>query len=276
MTLKKNTVKLMDGMKNKIKELADAAELIKNGSILAIGGLLLQRTPSAFARELARQEKKDLNVIKTAANYDFDLLCFAGCVKEVKAGFVSFEAEFGLAQNFRKSVESGRVKFNENSCYTVISSLRAAAFGVPFMPVANLGESYLVNKFKKVQNPYGSEDVLAVPAVYPDWAILHVQKADEDGNSIIYGPLFEDLIMFRAARRVIITTENLVSSEEIEKEIDAAVINGIKVEAVVEIPNGAKPASCYPYYDYDPINLSTYLNLKSPDELNNYLESNQP
>jgi len=263
-------------MESKVTDLKSAAQLVEDGSTLALGGLLLQRIPSAFIRELARQSIKKLKVIKTAGNYDFDLLCFADCVSEVAAGFVSFEAEFGLAPNFRKLVESEKIIFNENSCYTVISSLRAAAFGVPFMPVANLGESYLINKFKKVQNPYGSESVLAVPAVYPDWAILHVQKADEDGNSIIYGPLFEDLIMFKAARRVIITTENLVSSEEIEKEIDAAVINGIKVEAVVEIPNGAKPAACYPYYDYDPDNVKTYLNLKSPAELINYLESNQP
>lgn len=263
-------------MYSKETDIESAARLIENGSTLALGGLLLQRTPSAFVRELARQSKKNLKAIKTAGSYDFDLLCFADCVREVAAGFVSFEAEFGLAPNFRKSVESEKVIFNENSCYTVISSLRAAAYGVPFMPVANLGESYLVNKFRNVQNPYGTESVLTVPAVYPDWAILHVQKADEDGNAIIYGPLFEDLIMFRAARRVIITTENLVSPEEITKEIDLAVINGIKVAAVVEIPEGAKPASCYPYYDYDHENVKAYLSLNNNDELTEYLEKNKP
>lgn len=263
-------------MKGKIKSLKQAATLIENGSTLALGGLLLQRIPSALIRELARQSRRDLKVIKTAGNYDFDLLCFAGCVSEVTAGFVSFEAEFGLARNFRKSVESQKVIFNENSCYTVISSLRAAAFGVPFMPVGDLGESYLVRKFNRLQNPYGPEKVLTVPAIYPDWALLHVQKADAEGNAVIYGPLFEDLIMFRAARKVIITTEKIVPHEEIEEEIDSAVVNGFKVEAVVEIPNGAKPASCYPYYDYDHENIKHYLSLKNTDELAKYLENNQP
>lgn len=263
-------------MKSKRKELIQAAELVNDGSTLAIGGLLLQRIPSAFVRELARQSKRDLRVIKTAANYDFDLLCFAGCVKEVMAGFVSFEAEFGLAQNFRKSVENEKVFFNENSCYTVISSLRAAAFGVPFMPIADLEGSYLENKFNKVKNPYGDQDVLTVPAVYPDWAVLHVQKSDEYGNAIIYGPVFEDLIMFRAARKAIIITEQIVSPDEIQDEIDLAIINGMKVGAVVEIPEGAKPGSCYPYYDYNTKEIKEYLNLKNEDELSDYLKNKHP
>ncbi len=260
---------------NKIKSLEQSVRLVNNGQRLAIGGLLLQRTPSAFVRELARQGKKNLKVMKTAANYDFDLLCLAGCTNEVTAGFVSFEAEFGLAPNFRKSVESEQVQFNENSCYTVISSLRAAAFGVPFMPIADLKESYLADKFKTVNNPYsnnGDKQTLTVPAIYPDWAVLHVQKADEQGNAIIYGPVFEDLIMAQAANKIILTTEKIVAEKEIQEELDLAIIPGFKVEAVVEIPEGAKPASCYPYYDYSPNDVKEYLSIKDNSELNNYLQ----
>jgi len=261
---------------DKIKSIDQATSLVKNGQRLALGGLLLQRTPSAFVRELARQGKKNLKVMKTAANYDFDLLCFADCVEEVIAGFVSFEAEFGLAPNFRRSVESENVHFNENSCYTVISSLRAAAFGVPFMPIANLKESYLVDKFKTVNNPYGNGQTLTVPAIYPDWAVLHVQKADSDGNAIINGPLFEDLIMAQAAKKIIITTEVIVEKDEIQKDIDLAVIPGFKVEAVVEIPGGAKPASCFPLYDYSAEDINEYLAISNSSELNTYLEQHNP
>lgn len=257
---------------NKIKSLEESAYLIKDGQRLAIGGLLLQRTPSALVRELARQGKKNLKVMKTAANYDFDLLCLAGCVDEITAGFVSFEAEFGLAPNFRKSVELQEVRFNENSCYTVISSLRAAAFGVPFMPIADLKESYLADKFETVSNPYGNGHTLTVPAIYPDWAVLHVQKTDEQGNGIIYGPLFEDLIMAQAANKIILTTEKVVSEDEIQKELDLAVIPGFKVEAVVEIIEGAKPASCYPFYDYSAEDVKEYLSIKNKAELKDYLE----
>jgi len=261
---------------NKVKTIEEAASLISDGERLAMGGLLLQRTPSAFARELARQGRRGLKVMKTAANYDFDLLCFADCLEEIAAGYVSFEAEFGLAPNFRRSVQEGRVRFNENSCYTVISSLRAAAFGVPFMPVANLGESHIVDKFKTVKNPYGDGEVLAVPAIYPDWAVLHVQKADEEGNGIIYGPVYEDVIMARAARRIILTTEKIVSRDEIEKEGDLAFIPGFKVAAVVEAPKGALPGACYPYYDYSSEQIKGYLSIKDRKELRSYLEEVRP
>jgi glutaconate CoA-transferase subunit A len=242
---------------NKIKTLEESARMVNDGERLAIGGLLLQRTPSALVRELARQGKKNLKVMKTAANYDFDLLCFAGCIDEITAGFVSFEAEFG---------------FNENSCYTVISSLRAAAFGVPFMPIADLKESYLAGKFETVSNPYGNGQTLTVPAILPDWAVVHVQKADEQGNAVIYGPVFEDLIMSQAAKKIILTTEKIVPQQEIQKEIDLAVIPGFKVEAVVEVPDGAKPASCYPYYDYCAEEVKQYLSIKDKTELNKYLQ----
>jgi glutaconate CoA-transferase subunit A len=261
---------------NKVKTIEEAASLVSDGERLAMGGLLLQRLPSAFARELARQGKKRLKVMKTAANYDFDLLSFAGCLEEVTAGYVSFEAEFGLAPNFRRAVQEGRVRFNENSCYTVISSLRAAAFGVPFMPVADLGESHIVSRFKKVKNPYGDGEVLTVPAIYPDWAILHVQKADEEGNGIIYGPVYEDIIMARAARRIILTVERMVSRDEIEREGDLAFIPGFKVEAVVEAPRGALPGACYPYYDYSPEQVKEYLSVKDLEGLRNYLEEVRP
>jgi len=261
---------------SKVKTIEEAVSLVSNGDRLAMGGLLLQRIPSAFARELARQGKKNLKVMKTAANYDFDLLCFADCLDEVAAGFVSFEAEFGMAPNFRRSVEEGMVKFNENSCYTVISSLRAAAFGVPFMPIAALGESYLVNKFKSVNNPYGAGDVLTVPAVYPDWAVLHVQKSDEDGNGIIYGPVFEDVIMSRAAKKIILTAEEIVSKSEIESEGDLAVIPGFKVDAVVEVSNGAMPGSCYPKYDYSSDHIGEYLSVKDSHTLSLYLKEFRP
>lgn len=262
---------------SKVKTIEEAASLVSDGERLAMGGLLLQRIPSAFARELARQRKKNLKVMKTAANYDFDLLCLAGCIEEVAAGFVSFEAEFGLAPNFRRAVQDGEIKFEENSCYTVISSLRAASFGVPFIPIADLGDSYIKDKFKTTTNPYGNRDeVLTVPAIYPDWAVLHVQKADEEGNALIYGPVFEDLIMARAAKKIILTTEKIVSEEEIGREEDLAYIPGFKVEAVAEVPKGAEPGSCYPYYDYSPDRVRKYLSVKDDQGLEQYLSETRP
>lgn len=259
---------------SKVCSIKEAAALVSDGDRLALGGNLLQRVPGAFVRELARGGKRGLKVMKTAANYDIDLLCLTGCVDEVIAGFVSFEAEFGLAPNFRRSVKERKVTYNENSCYTVIASMRAAAFGVPFMPVAELGESHITKKFKRTENPYGEGSVLTIPAIYPDWAVLHVQESDEDGNAVIYGPVFEDIIMSRAARRIILTCERVVANDELA--IDLAVIPAFKVDAVVELPGGASPGSCRPYYGYSPEKVSEYLALKTPEDLAEYLDANNP
>ncbi|RLI75291.1 CoA transferase subunit A [Archaeoglobales archaeon] len=245
-----------------LMSLNQAVEMINNGSLLCFSGNLMYRIPAAFVREIARQKKKDLIVMKTAGGYDIDLLCAFNCVKEVRAGFVSFEG-FGLAKNFRRAVEEGKVKFAENTCYTVIASLRAAAYGVPFMPIVNISKSYFVEErgFKWVENPYSDGKVLTVPATKPDFAVIHVQKADKDGNALIYGPWFEDVLMCRAAKNIIITAEMIVPKEELRREIDVVWIPSYKVKAVVEVPKGAYPGCCPPYYDIDFDAVKNYLGL---------------
>src|SRR5690606_28472433 len=134
------------------------------------------------------QKKKALRLVKTAGAQDIDLLCAAGSVKSVDAGFVSYETEFGLAMHYRKAVEAGDVIGNEHACYTVICALRAAASGAPFMPVVGLTGSDLIKTndyFKVIPDPFGGEPVTVVKAIIPDVAIIHVQVADEAGNAII-------------------------------------------------------------------------------------------
>ena len=92
----------------------------------------------AAVREMIRQGKRGLRLVKTAGGMDVDLLCRAGCVSTVDAGFISYESEFGLAQFYRKAVQQGEVIAHEHACYTVISALRAASYGIPFMPVRGL------------------------------------------------------------------------------------------------------------------------------------------
>ena len=99
----------------KLMGLAEAAALIEDGQSLALGGSLLHRGPFALARELARQGRQNLEFVKASPAYDVDLLCAAGCLSVVQAGVVTFEAEFGLAPNFRRAVESGRVEYQENA-----------------------------------------------------------------------------------------------------------------------------------------------------------------
>jgi glutaconate CoA-transferase subunit A len=242
-------------------DLEAAAALVRDGQTLALGGNLLHRAPNALARELARQRRRRLHLIKTAGAYDVDLLCAAGCVTAVSAGFVGFENEFGMAPGYRRAVESGQVQAREQACYSAIMSLRAAAYGLPFMPIAGFQGSDLVAAagFRTVTDPYTGQPVLTVPRIQPDWALLHVSLADAEGNARIEGTEFEDVLMSRAARGVIVTAERIAEPGEMERRPELQKIPGFLVKAVVHAPRGAWPGSCYPCYDYDPDAVSDYL-----------------
>jgi glutaconate CoA-transferase subunit A len=240
-------------MIDKTTSLAAAIAAIPDGARVALGGNTLHRGPGAAVHELVRQHKQELEVVKTAGAYDVDLLCAAGCVAAVSAGYIGYETPFGMAPAYRRTVESGRVEAREHACATVIAGLRAAIQGVPFMPVAGLQGSDLpaARGFRALRDPYSDAQVFVVPALVPDVAILHVQEADAAGNGRIIGTRFEDVLMAQAARRVILTAERIVDGEAFADLPETVAIPGFLVDAVVEAPGGAWPFSCTPLYEYD-------------------------
>lgn len=259
---------------NKLMSLHDAMALVKDGDTLALGGNVLHRAPMAACMELARQKRRGLKLIKTAGAMDVDLLCMAGCVQSVDAGFISYETEYSLASHYRKAVQEGRVKGNEHACYTVISALRAAAAGIPFMPVRGLmyGDLLKVNDyFAQVTDPFSGETINVVRAIRPDVCILHVQKAEKNGNGLIVGPKFDDVLMSRASKKVILTAETIVPDHYFEREKQGADIPHFMVEAVVHLPKGAAPCSCEGFYDIDRKALDHFKELKTAAELDQYL-----
>lgn len=248
----------------RLKALAEAVESIPDGSSIALGGNTVHRSPSAAIHEMVRQGKRDLTIIKTAGGYDVDLLCGAGCVSRLVLAYVGFENLQGMATQFRKAVEEGRVELEEHTCTTVISGLRAAAQGIPFMPIAGMtGSDIVPGRFLPVSNPYGNGDVVTVPAIWPDWAIIHVSEADVDGNARITGTQFEDVLMARAARHVLLTAERVVDGEEFATRPEMTVIPSFQVDAVVDCPGGAWPASSAGYYDVDEEYLAQYYGVAS-------------
>ncbi|HEX7055795.1 MAG TPA: CoA-transferase [Bacilli bacterium] len=261
------------GQNNKLISLEEAAALVQDGDILALGGNVLHRSPSAFVRELARQGKKKLEVVKTAGAYDIDLLAAAGCLRAVSAGFVGYENEFGLCPHYRKRVEQGLVEAKEHACYTVITSLRAASYGVSFLPVNGLQGSDLPAQrgFRQVADPYTGETYVAIPKIEPDWAVIHVHEADKWGNSRIYGQKFEDVLMAKAAKRVIITAEKIIGSHSFEQQPERTDIPGFLVHAVVHSPKGALPASCPGLYPYDKNEIARFLQCREPREIAEYV-----
>lgn len=263
---------------NKLMTLTQAVSLINDGDAIGIGGNVLHRAPMAIVREIARQKKKNLQLIKTAGAMDIDLLCLAECVSSVDAGFVSYETEYSLAGHYRKAVQNGIVKGNEHACYTVISALRAASSGIPFMPVRGLKISDLIDAndyFTKIQDPFSGEMITVVKALKPNVAIIHVQEADVKGNARIIGPKFEDVLLSRAADKVIISAETIVPEGKFAFSLDKSDIPHFMVEAVVHVAKGAAPCSCHSKYDIDRKSLDIFKSIIDKEGLNSYLQGYQ-
>ncbi len=234
--------------------LEEAVSSLENGALVGLGGNTLNRAPMGAVAEIIRQGKKELRLVKTAGGMDIDLLCRAGCVSSVDAGFISYESEFGLAQFYRRAVQRGEVTAHEHACYTVISALRAASCGIPFMPVRGLQISDLrrVNDyFAEVKDPFSGEVLAAVKAIAPDVSILHVQEADARGNARIRGPVYEDALLARASKRIILTAERIVGDRYFAEETEKPQIPGFLVSHVVHLPRGASPGCCPGEYGID-------------------------
>ena len=244
---------------DKRMSLAEAALIVQDGMTLAIGGGLSWREPMAFLRELIRQERRNLRVIGTAHGVDVDLLCGAGVIGVVEESYVGFEHDFGMAPNFRRVCESGQVQVHDTCCHTILQQLRAAEFGVPFLPVRSVqGTDFLKlhPEYKTMTCPFTGLPLVLVPALSPDVAIVHAHYGDVQGNLKILPPLVADLSFIRASKHVIATVEKLLPTDELRAMEPN--VPYFWVESVVEVPYGAHPTSCYPFYAYDREHLAAY------------------
>lgn len=248
--------------------LQDAVKLVRDGQTVTIGGTLSQRIPAAFVRELARTGVRGLHLIKPSPGYDADVLAAAGSLASVRAGMTTLEQPFGMAPSFRRGAEAGEIRVIENACPAVMASLQAAAFGLPFQAVAGLEGSEVpeISEFARVADPFTGADTWVVPAIRPDWAILHVHEADILGNARIYGTPVWDRLMARAAKRVILTTEMILPTEHFVAQPEMTVVPELFVEAVVHAPSGAWPTAVFPAYEIDEAAMRRYLQLSRTSE----------
>lgn len=264
-------------MKKVLTGLKEAAVMVEDGDLLTTGGATFHRAPMEFLRELVRQGKKNLNLLDREPAIDFDLLIGSGCVAKVRVAMLAFEI-FGMAPNFRRWSEAGRLTTKEGACQPIIAGLRAAAMGLPSIPVKGmLGSdlleiSEIIGSQKEIEDPFTGEKMIAVRAIEPDVAVIHAQKSDEFGNVRIEGPLYEDVIKAKAAKKVVVTVEELISNREIRNNPEATTIPHFIVDAVVEIPQGAYPCSCFNYYDADYEHIKEYLGYANRDGFQGYLD----
>ena len=144
---------------------------------------------------------------------------------------------------------------------TLVAGLRAASYGIPFQPVAGVFGSDLakINTWKTIVDPYSGSEVYAIPAIRPDIAVIHVNEVDELGNARVYGTPFWDHPLTRAAKRVLITAEKLVTTDRLREQPELTLVPAFMVEAAAIVPNGAWPGSMHPYYGIDYKAVERYL-----------------
>jgi len=239
---------------SKLMNMAEAiAQWVADGSSVAMGTTLETAIPFAAGHEIMRQGKKNLTLIGPISDILFDQLIGAGCVRRVRAAWVG-NVITGVGYNFRRAVEHRQIDVEDHSNLTISMALQAGAMGVSFLPTRTaLGSDlFSANKaLKSITCPFTGQIHAAVAAIVPDVAVVHVQRSDAFGNAHAWGNLGVTREACLASRHVILTAEEIVSTEMITRDPNRILTPGFKVSAVVHAPWGAHPSPMPGYYNRD-------------------------
>jgi glutaconate CoA-transferase subunit A len=270
------------GLVDKVMTVAEAVRrFVRDGDYFATGGFGTNRLPTAVCHEILRQKRQHLGFSGHTTTHDFQILCAGNLTGRGQtlarldaAYIVGLEAR-GLSPHSRRVMESGTVKCVEWSNYTLALRYTAAAMGVPFVPARSLlGTDTLAHSPAKViECPYTGEKVVAIPALYPDVAAIHVHEADRYGNCRFTGTSVADFDLARAAKRLIITCERLVPHDEMRRDPHRTQIPFVCVDAVCEVPFGSYPGNMPGEYFSDEDHLRLWLEVeKDPAAFGQFLE----
>ncbi|MFW9987356.1 MAG: CoA transferase subunit A [Candidatus Odinarchaeota archaeon] len=261
---------------DKLMTIEDAiSTYVQDGDLVGIGGLSFWRKPISTCREIIRQRKKKLRLCTFVGGIEIDMLIAANCAAEVRSCFVGMEM-FGMAPHYRKSVETGSIKISEESEATIALGLRASYLKVPFMPLKGIIGTDMPkvrDDIRQIEDPLGSgTKIMAVPKIDLDVAIIHVPYADEFGNGNIAGAVWLDEDMAKTAKKTIVTCEKLVETEDIRYLPGKAQIPMQTTTAVIKVPFGSHPTSCYNHYTYDAQHIQEYLRMNFNDYKKKYID----
>ncbi len=265
-------------LREKVMTLEEAANLVNNGDHVAIGGCTLSRTPFALIWALIRAGKSDLSFSRSITSTEGDLIFASGIGKHILTSWFSQGIVWGISKIMRAYTESNRAQFEEWSHMSIGLRYRAGAMGVPFMPMRSMMGSDVaaqLDNLKEIDCPFTGEKVILVPALNPDVALIHVQRCDAYGNAQIDGLQFMDIDIAMAANKVIMTTERIVSNDQIRRSPDQTKIPFIAVDGVVEVPYGCAPHECFGMYEpfFDHLDMyATLTKEKSEEGVAEYLE----
>jgi glutaconate CoA-transferase subunit A len=240
---------------SKLLSMHDAiSDFVPDGASVALGLQMEQMIPFAAGHEIIRQKKRGLTLIGPISDILFDQLIAAGCAERVIAAWVG-NVMMGSAYNFRRAVEQDELKIFNMTNFTVALALQAGAMGVPFLPARTaLGSDVPKGNhfFYQIFSPFTPKEPLwAVRALNPDVTIVHVQRADREGNAHCWGNFGVMLDGVRAAKRVIVMAEEIVEPEIIASDPNRTVVPGFMVSAVVHCPYGAHPSPVQGYHNRD-------------------------
>ena len=252
---------------SKIMTAQEAVErFVFDGALVGMGGQNVGRCAMTITHEIVRQGKKDLALCGCNQSISMDILVGAGLVKRCEAGTGNLEY-FGTTFSWRRAIQDGKMEMEDYSHLSMVSRFLAGEMGLPFMPIKSLLGSDMLTKqahstgkkFEIIDNPWNpGENVVLLPALRPDVALIHVQRADAMGNVVIDGFLAHDVEMVRAAKHAIVCCEEIVPTEWIRNDAERTTIPYLYVSAVVEQPFGAYPTAAYRYYDYDSEHVAFY------------------
>lgn len=254
-------------LKDKLMSVSDAvAEFVHDGDYLASGGFGGNRIATALLHEVVRQERTGLGFAGHTTTHDFQIL--AAGTRTGKQIFSRLDAAYilglearGLSAQARRLMESGEVEVCEWTNYALACRFRAAATGVPFMPVRSMlgTDTFRESAAKEIECPFTGKSLTVVPALYPDVALIHVHESDLFGNCRIRGITVADWDLSRASKHVIVSAERIVSTDEIRSDPNATAIPAFCVDAVCHVPYGSYPGNMAGEYFSDEVHLKAWL-----------------
>jgi glutaconate CoA-transferase, subunit A len=228
------------------------ANYVNDGDVVYAAGFT-HLIPFGAGHEIIRQGKKDLTLARATPDLIYDQMVAAGCARKVIFSYMG-NPGVGSLRIVRSAIEQGKLEWEEYSHFGMITRLQAGAAGLPFLPMKQTGATDLEaanSNIKRIPDPFGGKDVIVVPALNPDVAIVHVQRSDENGNAHLWGIIGEQKEAAFAAKKVILTAEEIVDESIIRSDPNRTMIPGIVVSAVCHVPFACHPSYAQGYYDRD-------------------------
>jgi acyl CoA:acetate/3-ketoacid CoA transferase alpha subunit len=267
---------------DKIKTAAEVVRSIPDGAHIALGGFAIARNVITIAHELIRQQKRNLTVSQGVAGLDTDLLVGAGLVSRLIIGGGSLD-RFGPVHCINRARETGSLASEDWTSLSICFRYLAGALGLTFIPIKSLIASEILARLEagpaarevsRMTCPFTNEPYVAMTALTPDVSFVHVQVSDAEGNCRIDGPRWENEEQAKAGKRLIVIAEEIVTTEEIQRQPERTIIPAHRVEAIIHQPFGAHPTAVFGRYDYDAAHLKFYVeHSKSAGRIGEYIDS---